>query len=199
MVELLTTLKIAGTILGTIAISGVSLWWFIQLGATTLAENYKKKIDHEFGRKLENYKSQLDILKATTLKYNDRQFELYIDLWKNLQDLKFSSIDLWNTANTANLKKFDRSLKQTYRQIETTSILLEDDHYIELSAIIATLQEYDTGKEKLIAARRNDIHDYEIAQLIEFNRAKKDKCLELIESMKSGIKLTIKGEVSKAT
>eukprot|EP01012_Entosiphon_sulcatum_P044186 TRINITY_DN58765_c0_g1_i1.p1 TRINITY_DN58765_c0_g1~~TRINITY_DN58765_c0_g1_i1.p1 ORF type:complete len:197 (+),score=31.36 TRINITY_DN58765_c0_g1_i1:155-745(+) len=187
-------LKIAGTIIGTISISGFSIWWFIQLAANTLADNYKKKIEHEFGKKIETYKSQLDVLKATALKYNDRQFELYIDLWKNLQDLKFATIDLWNEATTTNLKKFDLSLKQTHRQIETTSILLEENHYLELIRIITHLQEYDTGKEKLILSRRNNTRDYEIQQLIEFNKTRKDKCLEIIESMKTSIKLTIKGD-----
>lgn len=189
-----TLIKISGTIIGTISISGFSIWWFVKLGATTLAENYKKKIEHEFGKKLESYKSQLDVLKATALKYNDKQFELYVDLWKNLQDLKFATIDLWNEANTPNLKKFDSSLKQTHRQIETTSILLEENHYLELSKIITNLQEYDTGKEKLIASRRSQASEFEIQQLIDFNRDKKDKCLEIIESMKASIKLTIKGE-----
>lgn len=189
-----TIIKIAGTIVGTISISGFSIWWFVKLGANLLADNYKKKIEHEFGIKLESYKSQLDVLKATTLKYNDKQFELYLDLWKNLQDLKFATIDLWNEATTSNLKKFDLSLRQTHRQIETTSILLEENHYLELSKIIAHLQEYDTGKEKLIASRRNNALVDEIQQLVAFNRDKKDKCLEIIESMKSSIKLTIKGE-----
>lgn len=192
--DIWTVVKISATILGTVSISGFSIWWFIKLGANTLADNYKKKIEHEFGKKLESYKSQLDVLKATTLKYNDRQFELYLDLWKNLQELKFAILDLWNEATSSNLKKFDISLRQTHRQIETTSILLEEDHYLELSKVISNLQEYDMGKEKLIASRRNHASENEIRQLIDFNRNKKDKCLEIIESMKAGIKLTIKGE-----
>ena len=77
---------------------------------------------------------------------------------ENLQDLKFSCIELWNVANQSNLRKFDTALNKTYRQIETTSILLEEEHYKELSEINKTLQEYDTGKEKLIKARRkNDV------------------------------------------
>lgn len=63
-------------------------------------------------KKIENYKTQLEILKTTTLKYNYKQFELYLDLWKNLQDLKFACIDLWNIANNSNLNKFATSLKK---------------------------------------------------------------------------------------
>lgn len=188
--------KILLGIIGTISISGTIIWWFVQLTATTLAENYKKKVEHEFERKLEIYKSQLEIIKANALKYNDKQFELYIDLWKNLQDLKFSCMELWLLPNQTNLKKFDTALKSTHRQIETTSILLEENHYIELSEIIRNLQEFDNGKEKLIIARRNQIPEQEINQIVEFNRERKDRCLEIIESMKSSIKVLIKGELS---
>ncbi|MEQ9376398.1 MAG: hypothetical protein RIG68_14530 [Imperialibacter sp.] len=189
-----TIVKIIGGIIGTISISGAVIWWFVQLAANTLADSYKKKIEHDFEKKIEAYKSQLEILKATSLKYNDRQFELYIDLWKNLQDLKFACIDLWNHANSTNLRKFEAALMKTHRQVETTSILLEENHYKELIEIIDNLQEFDTGKEKLIAARRLEIDECTIQQIIEFNRIKKDRCLQIIEAMKSDIKWTIKGQ-----
>ena len=191
--EVYTIVKIALTIIGTLSVSSVAIWWFIQLGANTLADTYKKKIDHEFGKKLEDYKSQLEVLKATALKYNDRQFELYIDLWKNLQELKFAALDLWEDANSKNLEKFDVALKTAHRQIETTSILLEDAHYRDLVNVIAELREYDNGKMKLIAARRKSASPEEIASIIIFNGARKDECLRIIASMKAGIKQTIKG------
>ena len=193
--DIWTIIKIIGGIIGTVSVSGAVIWWFVQLTANTLADNYKKKIEHNFERKLETYKSQLEVIRATALKYNDKQFELYVDLWKNLQELKFSCIDLWNEANQSNLKKFDIALNKTYRQIETTSILLEERHYKELSEIIKNLQEYDTGKGKLIEARRKNADTNKIEQLINFNRVHKDRCLEIIEAMKSSIKSTIKGEV----
>jgi hypothetical protein len=72
--DILTIIKIAGAIIRTVTISAVAIWWFIQLGANTLADIYKKKIEHDFGKRLESYKSQLEVLKAATLKYRDRQF-----------------------------------------------------------------------------------------------------------------------------
>jgi hypothetical protein len=192
--DTLSIFKIIFGIIGTVSISGTVVWWFVQLTANTLADNYKKKIEHDFEKKLEIYKSELEIIKATALKYNDKQFELYLDLWKNLQELKFASIDLWNIANLNNLKKFDSALRKTHRQIETTSILLEENHYVELNEIIKNLQEFDTGKEKLIAARRERAEEWEIHMLIESNRQRKDRCLEIIETMKDSIRNTIKGQ-----
>ena len=73
--------------------------------------------------------------------------------------------------------------------------LLEEEHYRELSKIIKNLQEYDLGKEKLIIARRENANERQIQQLIEFNRTRKDQCLEIIEVLKNSIKTTIKGRM----
>ena len=52
-----TIFKIIFGIIGTVSISGTVVWWFVQLTANTLADNYKKKIEHDFEKKLENYKT----------------------------------------------------------------------------------------------------------------------------------------------
>lgn len=191
--DLNTIFKIAFSIIGSISISGAVVWFFVKLASNTLADNYKKQVEHGFVKKLESYKSQIEILKATTLKYNDRQFELYIDLWKNLQELKFTCLDLWREVNRRNLLNFQKVLRQTDRQIETTSILLEEEHYKELTEIIKNLKEFDNGKEKLYS-RLNHAEQWEIEQIIEYNRQRKDRCLEIIEAMKLSIKATIKGQ-----
>ena len=190
--DLLTISKIVFGLIGTVSLSGTIVWFFVKLSADTLADNYKKKIEHDFEKKLEEYKSQIEVLKASTLKYNDRQFELYIDLWKNLQNLKFSCLELWQEVSRKNLINFHNSLKKTEQQIETTSILLEENHYVELTQIIQHLKEFNTGKEKYYA-RFSTAENREIQQIVDYNRERKDRCLEIIETMKDSIKATIKG------
>lgn len=191
--DLLTISKIVFGLIGTVSLSGTIVWFFVKLSADTLADNYKKKIEHDFEKKLEEYKSQIEVLKASTLKYNDRQFELYIDLWKNLQNLKFSCLELWQEVSRKNLISFHHSLKNTEQQIETTSILLEENHYTELTQIIQYLKEFNTGKEKYYA-RLSTAQNPEIQQIVDYNRDRKDRCLEIIETMKGSIKETIKGQ-----
>lgn len=192
--ELKDIINIVLGIIGSIGGAGVIIWFMVKLFANHLADKYKEKVKHDFEKELQVYKNQLEVLKATTLKYNDRQFELYLDLWKNLQELKFASLDLWDNASKPNLEKFKSSLTKSDRQIETSSILIELNHYSEMREIIKTLQEYNIGKERLIACRLNNINDYQIKDMIEFNRDKKDKCLELIEEIKIDIQNRIKGE-----
>ncbi|WP_027127232.1 hypothetical protein [Gelidibacter mesophilus] len=191
--ELKDIVNIVLGIIASIGGSGVIIWFLVKLFANTLADKYKEKIKLGFEKELESYRNQLEVLKATTLKYNDRQFELYLDLWKNLQELKFSCLDLWSLANKPNLQKFKESLKKTDRQIETSSILIELNHYSELREIIKNFKEYDFGKQRLIENRINNINEVQIDEMIEFNRERKDKCLELIELIKTEIQTKIKG------
>lgn len=185
-------IKIVFGIIASIGSAGAIIWFFVKLSANTLAEHYIEKVKHDLTKQLESYKSQLDVLKATTLKYNDRQFELYLDLWKNLQELKFASEDLWQEANKRNLKKFQVALTKSDRQIEVSSILIESNHYSELRQIISKLKEYDFGKQKLIESRDN-VSDYLILGMIESNQIIKNRCLELIEAIKAEIQARIKG------
>ncbi|KIQ16415.1 hypothetical protein RT99_20290 [Flavobacterium sp. MEB061] len=205
-----TIAKIIFGFIGTISVSSTVLWFFTNKASEFLAKQYQEKVSHNFEKKLEAYKIELDVLKATTLKYNDKQFELYLDLWKRLQELKFACNDLWEEASKSNLNKFAIALSSTHQQIEISSILIEDIHYDELVKIITTFQEYDSGKGRLIKAyksidlnRRNiipnnhlerDVNEYQINEMIEYNRVRKDRCIAIIEEMKSSIKELIKGK-----
>lgn len=184
--------KIIFGIIASIGSAGGIIWFFVKLSANTLAEQYKEKIKHDFGKQLESYKTQLDVLKATTMKYNDRQFELYLDLWKNLQELKYATLDLWNEINSRHYKNFKQALRQTDRQIETSSILIEGSHYNELREIIRVLREYEGGKIRL-GDHRMTAPDYEIEEMIDYNRERKDMCLEIIERIKQDIQSKISG------
>lgn len=190
--DAITIVQIISGVIFSVACSGGIVWFFVQLSANTLAENYKKKIEHDFEKKIEGYKSQLEILRVTTLKYNDKQFELFIDLWKKLQELKFICIDLWIDANKQNLKKFNMALHKTFRQVETSSILIDEEQYKDLINVITNFQEYDSGKKKLVA-EWNSAEVFEIEEMIEHNRQRKEICLQIIDRMKNDIRNKIKG------
>lgn len=185
--------KIVFGIIASVGSAGGIVWFFVKLSANTLADQYKEEIKHDFDKQFEAYKTQLDVLKETTLKYNDKQFELYLDLWKNLQELKFASMDLWKEGSKSNFRKFRTALSKSDRQIETFSILIEINHYQELSEIIGTFKEYEIGKKRFIETR-NNVPEDKIQEMLNFNREIKDRFLEIIETIKSDIQSKIKGD-----
>jgi hypothetical protein len=186
--------KIVLTLVGSITISGAMVTWFVKLGAKTLSEKYIEKVKHGYEKELASYKSELGILRATTLKYNDKQFDLYLELWKSLQELKFSCEDLWFNPEKQNLKKFEVSLQKTHRQIEVTSLLLEDTHYKDLLEIISDLQKFNDGKQELLNSNKDALPPEEVKVLIDYNTVAKEKCLEHIQTLKISVKELIHGK-----
>lgn len=49
--DIISILKIVFGVVSTISISGFVVWFFVKLSANTLADNYKKKIEHNFEKK----------------------------------------------------------------------------------------------------------------------------------------------------
>jgi hypothetical protein len=193
--EILEAIAIFST---TITIIGIGIWWFIQKASDTLAKKYLEKVKHEFQHELAQYKSQLEILKTVTLRFSNKQFELYSNLWNQLQDLKYSAEELWETPNKPNLKKFGTNLKKSIVEIDKSSIFLETEHYKELKEILQFFKDYREGKTRLIREYENASNP-DIRQMVDFNRDKKERCFELIDVIKEDISKQIRGEKKTAS
>ena len=147
---------------------------------------------------IENYKLELDILKETSLRYSNRQFELYNDLWHSLYSLKLSADILWEKANMKNLKEFSRQLETTINEIEKSYLFIEEEHYQKLMSLLKQFGEYEFGKTKLIELYRQDSEVYsqdvqDINCLIECNKEKKEKYKQIINEIRADLKKQIKG------
>lgn len=160
-----------------------------------LASKYEEKIKAKFQNEINEYQSQLDILKQTSIRYSDKQFEHYSKLWSNLYDLKILADELWQRALPSRLEKFSRQLKITKIEIEKASLFIEESHYEELSAILKNFAEYQIGKKDLINYRQGNPDDvYEIEQLIAHNGSKKAEYEALIKAIKIDLKKQIGGK-----
>jgi hypothetical protein len=73
-----------------------------------LAKRYKEKIKAKFQNEINEYQSQLDIIKQITIRYSDKQFEHYSKLWSSLYDLKILAEDLWLQATSVRLERFSK-------------------------------------------------------------------------------------------
>lgn len=161
-----------------------------------LAKRYEEKIKASFQNEINEYQSQLDILKQTTLRYSDKQFELYSILWSSLHDLKVLADDLWIEANSRKMERFVRQLKKTKIDVEKASLFIEDQHYEELSNILNRFSDYQVGKGLLIDYRmQNDYNDdYEINRMISHNGELKMQYERLIKDIKDDLRQQIRGK-----
>lgn len=159
-----------------------------------LAKRYEEKLKAKFQNAINEYQSQLDIIKQTSIRYSDKQFEHYSKLWSSLYDLKLLADDLWQQATSPTLERFSRQLKNTNIEIEKASLFIEDSHYKELRETIRFFSEYQIGKTSLIDYRRNaDFDPQAVSHLIASNGKKKLAFEALIVNVKKDLKRQIGG------
>jgi hypothetical protein len=159
-----------------------------------LADKYIERTRMNFQNQINEYQNKLDILKQTTLRYSDKQFEHYSNLWISLIDLKNLGHELWNAATESNLIKFSKQLNVTKLQIERSAIFLEDTHYNELMETLKSFATYQYGKVKLIDYRSVGQPDDSFAiQMINDNWKEKVRYEKLIEQIKFDLQRQLKG------
>jgi hypothetical protein len=193
----MTTTEITQIVLGFIAALGGG--GAIILGLSNyfgqfLAKRYEEKIKAKFQNEINEYQSQLDIIKQTTIRYSDKQFEHYSKLWSSLHDLKLLADDLWQQATPVRLEKFSRQLRNTKTEIDKASLFIEENHYKELTETIKFFSEYQIGKSDLVNYRQaNNFDNQTVEKMIADNGAKKLAFETLILAVKADLKKQIGG------
>jgi hypothetical protein len=188
-------LKIVTGVIAALGGGGAIILGLSNYFGQLLAKRYEEKIKAEFQNEINAYQSKLDILKQTTIRYSDKQFEHYSKLWASLYDLKLSADDLWQKADAIRLEGFSKQLKATKTEIEKASLFIEENHYEELSTLIKHFSEYQIGKSELISYRRNESYDSEqVDEMIVSNGLKLESFTNLISAIKGDLKKQIGGK-----
>ena len=131
--------------------------WFGGFISTRLLDSYNNKHERELERIKSNYstelektKSELEKAKSRFLRYSEKQFELYNDLWKVLLQTKHQADMLWEKANPQQLPAFGEQIRLTRKAIDDNMILIEEDHYEKLIQLISQFENFQFGKLRLI-------------------------------------------------
>ena len=184
--------KIIFGIIGTLVAVGTLVLGFIKFFGDFFANKYIEKIKANFQKEINEYTNQLEILKHTSIRFSDKQFEHYSLLWSSLSELKFLSDDLWVIANSVNLDKFSKQLTLTKKEIEKSSLFIKQEDYEELIKLIKTFSNYQIGKKDLIEYRRQQYFDtFEVERMKDENRQTKVNFDSLILKIKLDLKKKI--------
>ena len=131
--------------------------WFGGFISTRLLDSYNNKHERElekiksnYSTELEKTKSELEKAKSRFLRYSEKQFELYNDLWKVLLQTKHQADMLWEKANPQQLPAFGEQIRLTRKAIDDNTILIEEDHYEKLIQLISQFENFQFGKLRLI-------------------------------------------------
>ena len=107
-------------------------------------------------KELSALNSTLEIAVAQQIRNSDAQFNLYSEVWSNLQDLRFAGDHLWERASQEHLRMFILSLQNAKTALNRGRLILREDHFQILASLLEQFQQYEIGKARLIDLMRSD-------------------------------------------
>jgi hypothetical protein len=182
--------------------------WFGDFMSLRLLDSYNNKHENElealkskYANELEETKSELEKTKLQFVRYSEKQFELYNDLWKVLLYTKQQADMLWQKADPSQIPAFSEQIRQTRRAIDDNLLLIEEEHYNKLIQLIEQFEQFQFGKLRLVEVRsqfdngedRIEISKSEIQRTIKINKKTKDKYDSLIMDIGKSFRKQIKG------
>lgn len=183
--------------------------WFGEFLSHRLLDSYNnkhekelEKLKNKYANELEETKTELEKAKFQFVRYSERQFELYNDLWKVLLYTKQQADLLWQKADPSQIPAFSEQIRLTRKAIDENLLLIEDEHYVKLIQLIGQFEQFQFGKSKLIDIRLQiesgdpsplTITKDEAQSTIDKNKKTKDKYDELIMDIGNSFRNQIKG------
>ena len=196
--------SIGGTSVITIALAK----YFGEFMSQRLLDRYNNKHETElegiktkYQKELESTKTELEKAKSLYLRYTEKQFELYNDLWKVLLYTKQQADSLWEKASPEKIPSFIEQIQLTKKAVNDNMLLIEEEHYNKLDILINQFEEFRLGKERLIDLKNktiNEIQKIGVTQeqtenTINENREWKNKYETLIQEIGISFRTQIKG------
>ena len=203
-------LKLFGAILtsvggATVVIIGLSKW-FGDFLSKRLLDNYNNRhktelegIKSKYQGELEKTKNDLEKAKSLFLRYSEKQFDLYNDLWKVLLYTKHQADELWASAVPEKIPAFGEQIRLTRDAIDDNLLLIEEEHYEKLMELITQFEQFQFGKTKLVDIRndpnvdRENISSEQARETINLNKQTKDKYDQLLMEIGQSFRNQLKG------
>ena len=173
--------------------------------STRTLDHYNNQHAKDLERLKANYSESLaktnhELEKAQRLHflYSQSQFELYNSLWKQLVYTKRLADDLWNRADPKKLPSFADQIGQTKYVIEENMLLIEQEHYNNLIALIDEFENFKVGKQKLVEIRRftpDEIpaNTQDVSDMIQNNGGSRDRYNALVAQIGESFRKQIHG------
>lgn len=189
----------------TVIIVGLSKW-FGDFLSRRLLDNYNnqhskelERIKGKYSKELEETKSSLEKAKSQFIRYSEKQFDLYNDLWRVLLYTKLQADELWENAIPEKIPSFSEQIKLTKTAINDNLLLIEEKHYDKLMELIKQFEQFQFGKVRLVDIRRRpsengeEISLNETRQTIDLNKDTKDNYDNLIVEIGKKFRSQIRG------
>lgn len=178
--------------------------WFGGFLSNRLLDSYNNKhetelesLKNKYANELEKTKNELEKAKLQFVRYSEKQFELYNDLWRVLLLTKQQADMLWQQEEPSQVPSFSEQIRLTRNAINNNLLLIEEEHYDKLILLIEQFEQFQFGKSKLIDIRTNSqessITKSEAQNTIRKNKKTKETYDKLILDIGKSFRNQIKG------
>ncbi len=191
--------QVSVAIIGSVGGAAVIIFslssWLGKVWANRILEEDKLKYSTEFEIIRNKLQSESEKQNLMFSLYFEGQFKLYNNLWVSLSELQNGVEMLWAEANSKNLKNFISVLNKAKKQIRSSALLIESNHYREIMEVIESLENYKVGKERLIDARKyiEDVPEPDIQDIISQNQHSREQINIFVELMLEKMRRHING------
>jgi nitrogen fixation/metabolism regulation signal transduction histidine kinase len=187
----------------SVVVVGLSKW-FGDFMSKRLLDSYNNQhktdlegIKSKYQQELASTKTDLDKAKSLYMRYTEKQFDLYNDLWRVLLYTKRQADSLWKSADAEKIPSFIEQVELTKNAVDDNMLLIEEEHFNKLDSLIRQFEQFRIGKERLIDLRK-DIRPHVPTQMqatatLEANREWKEKYDDLILEIGKSFRTQIKG------
>lgn len=167
----------------TLIILGFSSW-LGKVWANRILERDRARYQSEIEQLKNKLDSERDKVSFAFSMYFEGQFKIYNGLWVSLVELKYCVDQLWADATNHNLGIFIRALKKAQRQIQNSALLIEADHYNQITTAMQAFADYRVGKEQLVSIKNaGKIDPLEVQQIINENAQNRQLILQFTDDM----------------
>lgn len=166
----------------TIIIFGFSTW-LGKVWASRILEKEKFQYAKELEEIKRRYEIEVASVKTVLLRYSEKQFDIYGELWVSLCDLKKSMDDLWTDYSVQKVRDFSSQINQSNFYLQKSSLFIDDIHLNTIKEALYQLDEFAHGKGELtnIPSR----HTAERKNIIDNNRYRKQEYDNMLDNIRS--------------
>ena len=151
-------------------------------------DRLKEKARQETEEKLEVKRQEYGVRRVQTDRFANSEYDVYINLWQNLQALDLAVDTLWHKVTENNILSLAKQTRKTEPQIKNWPLFFEDQHLERLKKLFETLNMFHAGKKRLANIRsKNDVRSHgkeEIEYQIGKNREHREEWKNLMTELR---------------
>lgn len=160
ILSMVDVFKVVGALLASVLLGSGIVAVIVNIAANWISKRTLDHYNNKHAKELEQLKASYSEALAKTnhelekterrhYLYSQSQFDLYNSLWKQLVYTKRLADELWKKADPRKLPSFADQIAQTKFVIEENMLLIEEDHYYSLSALMGEFENFVTTQVPL--------------------------------------------------